>query len=248
MNRIVLVFLLASIMMGCSTVYRAGQTTDDVYFSPARPGSEYVNLEENDGYRASEVPMTDRYLRMKAFGSSRWNSFDDDYAYWNNPHWNNRSYFDVYPSYGYNGLNSLYFGRPMSYGISSYLNPFSPVYYGQPVIVYNTSKTPPVNASAPRTYNLSNYVPRSSGTDSKMGASSLRNGAQNYSGSNSAPRGGYNPRSSGESYSSPSRTFSNSSNSSNTSSSSSSSGSSSSSSSSGSSGSAPVRTFPRGGN
>ena len=79
MNKIILAISLASIMMGCSTVYKTGQTIDDVYFSPARPGAEYVNIEEKEEYRASEVPMTDRYMRMKAFGGSRWNSFDDDY-------------------------------------------------------------------------------------------------------------------------------------------------------------------------
>lgn len=171
MNRIILAISLASIMMGCSTALRTGQTIDDVYFSPARPGAEYVNIDQKDEYRASEVPMTDRYMRMKAFGGARWNAFDDDYAYWNNPHWNNSSYFNVYPSYGYSGMNSLYFGRPMSYGISNYLNPFSPNYYGQPVIVYNSGKSTAPTSSGPRTYSLSNYTPmKSSSADSKMGA------------------------------------------------------------------------------
>jgi hypothetical protein len=44
MNKIILAISLASIMMGCSTVYKTGQTIDDVYFSPARPGAEYVNI------------------------------------------------------------------------------------------------------------------------------------------------------------------------------------------------------------
>lgn len=243
MKKILLVFLSASIMMGCSTAYRTGQTTDDVYFSPARPGSEYVNLEENDAYRPSEVPMTDRYLRMKAFGSSRWNSFDDDFAYWNNPHWNNRNYFDVFPSFGLSGMNNPYFGRSMLFGQPNFLNPFSPIFYGQPLIVFNTGKLPNPSSSGPRTYALSNYTPRATVTNTKTGMGLFRTGSQNSSGG--TPRGGYNPRSSGESYGSPSRTFSNSSNSGSSGSSSSSSGSSSGSS---SSGSAPVRSFPRGGN
>ena len=245
MNKIILAISLASIMMGCSTVYKTGQTIDDVYFSPARPGAEYVNIEEKEEYRASEVPMTDRYMRMKAFGGSRWNSFDDDYAYWNNPYWNNSSYFNVYPSYGYSGMNSLYFGRPMSYGISNYLNPFSPNYYGQPVIVYNTGKSMVSKSTGPRTYSLSNYTPmKSSSADPKSGGFLRSGGQSNNSGAN-IPRGGYNPNSNGESYGSPSRTFSNSSNSSSSGSSSSSSSSSSTPS---STGSAPVRTFPKGGN
>ncbi len=248
MNRIILAISLASIMMGCSTAFRTGQTIDDVYFSPARPGAEYVNLEEEDEYRASEVPMTDRYMRMKAFGGSRWNAFDDDYAYWNNPHWNNSNYFNLHPTFGYSGMNSLFWGRPMPFGMSPYLNPFSPNYYGQPVIVLNSSKSIAPNSTGPRTYSLSNYTPmRTSAADPKLGGGFFRSGGQSSNSGSNIPRGGYNPRTSGESYSSPSRTFSNSSNS-GSSSSSSSSNSSGSSSSSSSSGSAPVRSFPRGGN
>jgi len=246
MNRIILAISLASIMMGCSTAFRTGQTIDDVYFSPANPGAEYVNLEEKDEYRPSEVPMSDRYMRMKAFGGSRWNTFDDDFAYWNNPHWNNSTYFNVFPSNGFFGMNNIYFGRPMPWGMSNFMNPFSPNFYGQPVIVYNTGRSVVPRSTGPRTYSLSNYTPmQSSGVNPKMGGGFLRTGGQSMNSSPNIPRGGYNPRSSGESYSSPSRTFSNSSNSG--SSSSSSSGSSGSSSSS-SSGSAPVRSFPRGGN
>jgi hypothetical protein len=72
MKRIILVFSLASIMMGCSTAYRSGQTPDDVYFSPVREESGYVNVDDDRNYRESEVPLNDRYLRMKAMGGSRW--------------------------------------------------------------------------------------------------------------------------------------------------------------------------------
>jgi hypothetical protein len=50
MNRLMIVVLLTSFMMSCSTVYKSGQTPDDVYFSPAINKSSYVVLEENDEY------------------------------------------------------------------------------------------------------------------------------------------------------------------------------------------------------
>lgn len=243
MKRMIIAVSLTAMLASCSTMYKSGQTPDDVYFSPLRDNGGYVQVEENDEFRADNVPMTDRYLRMKTFGSARWRAFDDDYAYWNNPHWNNRTYFDIYPSFGNVGMNGM-FGNPFAFRNNGFWNPFSPIYYGQPVIVYNAPKNFNPRGNAPRVYNLSNYNTNRVMGDPKMGGSSIRNTIFNYNGGN-APRGGYNPRSSGESYGSPIRLFNGSSNNS-----SGSSGSSSSSSSSGSSssGSAPVRSFPRGGN
>lgn len=280
MNRFLSTALLASLLAGCSTAYRSGQTPDDVYFSPSAPRvarqEEYVAMNDRDGYNRdgyNDVDMSDRYLRMKSSGRSRWSQFDDDYTYWNNPYWNNRSYFDLYPSisfgsrfspfgfnspfaspFGYNsfglGYNSFGFG----YGYSPYMNPFSPIYYGQPVIVYNNyynNKNYVLpKSNGPRTYSIGNYAPGRSGYSiPKNSGNSLRSGGQYYeTPSSGTPRGGYNPRSGGNSSSgNPVRTFSNSSNNSSSSSSSSSSSNRSSGSSSGSS-AAPVRSFPRGGN
>jgi len=200
MKRMILAVTLTAMLASCSTMYKSVQTPDDVYFSPLRDNGGYVQVEENDEYRPDEVPMTDRYLRMKTFGSTRWRSFDDDYAYWNNPHWNNRAYFDIFPSYGNIGLASLY-GNPFAYRNAGFFNPFSPVYYGQPVIVYNT-KVQNTRNNAPRVYSLSNYNSTRVMADPKMNGGSSRNTLFNYSGGN-APRGGYNPRSNGESYGSP---------------------------------------------
>ncbi|MFN5422239.1 MAG: hypothetical protein ACK5AO_03135 [bacterium] len=246
MNRIILAVTLASIMMGCSTAYRTGQTPDDVYFSPVREESGYVNAERNDGYRASEVPLEDRYLRMKTQRRSRWNTFDDDFAYWNNPYWNNRGYFDFYTPQGMIGFNNIYHHNPFMTGYGFYGNPFSPVFYGQPVIIVNNVRPSAPRANAPRTYNLNNYRPSITNVDPKFGTGTLRSTNQYYNPSGT-PRGGYNPRSSGNSSGgNPVRTFSNSSNSS--SSGSSNSSSSGSSSSGTKSSSAPVRSFPRGSN
>jgi hypothetical protein len=238
MRKIMAVLSAGILLVGCSTAYRSGQTPDDVYFSPARNNnSGYVVVDDEDGngsYNAANVPMQDRYLRMKTFGGSRWNVFDDDYAYWNNPYWNNRAYFDLY-TYGGMGFNNLSLGNPFMFNpMSYYYSPFSPMYYGQPVVVLNTFKTTvaPRN-SGPRVYNLNNYTPPRQTTNySKFGSNSgqyYNNNTNNsYYRSNNYNTGGSNRifsnNSSGGSYA-PSSTPS-----------------------SGSSGTAPVRSFPRGGN
>ena len=261
MNRIIIAVSLASIMMGCSTAYRSGQTPDDVYFSPVREESEYVSTERNDGYRASSVPLEDRYLRMKTQRRSRWNTFDDDFSYWNNPYWNNRSYFDFYtPSrtIGFSGMlyhnpymlggrsSGLFYNNSFMLGNGFYVNPFSPVFYGQPVIIVNNIKPSAPRANAPRIFNLNNYRPKTSTVDPKFSTGTLRSTNQYYN-TSGTPRGGYNPRQGGiGSGGNPIRTFIKSSN--NSGSGSGGSSSSGSSSSGSKSNSAPVRSFPRGGN
>ena len=248
MNKILIIILSAVLFSACSTPYKAGQTPDDVYFSPSMNRSEYVAMADEDGYRAEDVPMDDRYLRMKSMGRNRWSAFDDDYTYWNDPRWNSQSYFNMYPSYGRMGMglgmNSIY--NPY------YMNPFSASYYGQPYIIYNTynyniknvysgpRNTGPrmANMNLPAPVRVSNYNPKMLEMESRSGRSFISTGG-------STPRGGYNPTNTSSSNGNPVRTFNSSSNSGSRSSSGSSS--SGSGSSSGSSGSAPVRSFPRGG-
>lgn len=240
MNKILIVAFAAILMMGCSTVYKSGQTPDDVYFSPAINNNGYVVMEENDEYRSENVPMNDRYLRMKSLGRKRWSSFDDDYGYWNDPRWNTSSYFNGYSPYTSNGFGYLSFNTP-------YLNPFNSLYYGQPYIIYNSNVKAVAykqKSSGARIVNLNNYTPvRVSNYNPKTLTTSGGSNNSYINSGSSMPRGGYNPTNTSSSDGSPSRTFTNSS------SGSSSSGSSNSSSSGTSSGSssAPVRTFPRGG-
>ena len=118
--------------------------------------------------------------------------------------------------------------------INYYYSPFSPMYYGQPVVVLNTFKTTvaPKN-SGPRVYNMSNYnPPRASYNNSKFGNSNI-GGTYNNSNNNYYRESNYNTGGSSRIFSNNSSggTYAPSSNSS-----------------SGSSGTAPVRSFPRGGN
>lgn len=250
MNKILIIILSVVLFSACSTVYKTGQTPDDVYFSPSLNRSEYLVMDDEDGYRAEDVPMDDRYLRMKSMRRGRWSAFDDDFNYWNDPRWNSISYFNSFPTFGRMGM--------MGWGMNSfydpfYMNPFSSVYYGQPFIIYNTynynnkniynvprSTGPRMsNMNLPSPVRVSNYNPKMLDVDTRSGRSYISSGG-------STPRGGYNPVNTSSINGNPVRTFNSGSNSgSRFSSGSSSSGSSGSSS--GSSGTAPVRTFPRGG-
>lgn len=261
-QRILLLIVLTAALGSCS-VYKNGQTPDDVYYSPAREYSGYINPEDDARNNEATSPE-DRYLRMKSINRSRWSAFDDDVAYWNNPSWNN--------SWSFNSMGSPYYYSPYynpwvgtgwnlgigySWGWNSFggiWNPFCPSYYGTPIVVVNP-KTVNYKSYAPRGTNLNTYSrsnvytnPKtgervygvSSGNASSATLRTYRSGGSYYSTS------GSNRTSGG----SPSRSFnSNSSNNSYRSSGNTNSGSSGGSRSSGSSGggSAPVRSFPRGG-
>ena len=74
------------LLSGCSTAFKAGQTPDDVYYSPGREiasvkeeKKEKIQQEEYKEYISSQ---DDRYLRMKVANRNRWNSLDN-FEYWN---------------------------------------------------------------------------------------------------------------------------------------------------------------------
>ena len=130
------VVLLAS----CTTSYKAGQTPDDVYYSPARPQAEYVTTEDKEERRYrnddSYSYEDERYLRYKVRNRSRWSYLDD---YYSDPY----AYrYDRYRSYSPYYSNYYDYRNYWNY----YYNP-----YGTHVIVTNPKA--PVY-SRPRTYNL----------------------------------------------------------------------------------------------
>ena len=253
MNKIFITILSAVVFSSCSTAYKAGQTPDDVYFSPSLNRSEYVVMDEEDGYRTEDIPMDDRYLRMKSMRRNRWSAFDDDYMYWNDPRWNSLSYFNTFPSYGRMGMMGMGMGMN-SFFNPYYMNPFSNMYYGQPFVIYNINNYNPkmlysrprstgprmANMNMPAPVRVTNYNPKMLEVDSRSGRAYINSGG-------STPRGGYNPVNTSSMNGNPVRTFNSGSNSGSRFSSGSSSSGSANGSSSGSSGSAPVRSFPRGG-
>lgn len=248
--------ILATIVLGlasCSTMYKSGQTPDDVYYSPERIASDYVSVESdrNDRFNSDDYYSSDRYLRMKSIGRNRWSTFDDDFYYWNNPTWNNPHYFNSMYSPWSNPWVGNYNIYSYNYWNSGFYNPFLPGFYSAPVVIVSKPVNP--RAYAPRGGNLSSYTYSPSTIDPKTGGRTYNISSNtNSSRSSNSNRGNYYTTPSNRTYqysnsssnSSPSRSFnsgsSNSTPSTNSGSRSSSSGSS-------SSGSAPVRSFPRGG-
>jgi hypothetical protein len=145
-RQILLLAITAAALSSCTTAYKTGQTPDDVYFSPARPQDEYVQVKEKDEYRYDDEYYDDRYLRMKVQNRSRWDYLDDWYAY------------DRY------GIRyDQYYGGYSYY--SNYYNPYTSWnYYYNPycrnkVIYYNPKQSySAVNVQKPRSFNLASYT------------------------------------------------------------------------------------------
>ncbi len=169
-HTLLLIAISAVVFTSCSTAYKAAQTPDDVYYSPAKEVSTYARTEDRrDRYQENLTYEDDRFLRMKVQNRDRWQMIDD-YSYWydsrfdyrydyniyNNNYYNKNLYslnnwnspygFNPYGynTYGYNGFNNRNF-----YGYGGY---YSPSY---PVIYY---KNPKVYSGATGKSNLSTYT------------------------------------------------------------------------------------------
>jgi hypothetical protein len=163
MKSALLSLTLVVVLASCTTAYKAAQTPDDVYYSPARPhvaSDEYVSRNDrNDQYSYNEQNDDDRYLRMKVHNRRTWSDLD---YYYNDPLAYN--YYSPFNTYG-----SIYYNTPWNYYSSwnYYYNPYSTYYgsnyynpyynpYGSKVVIVNPR--PPVY-NRPRTFNLNVYNP-----------------------------------------------------------------------------------------
>ena len=86
MKHILLLSVLSmGILSSCSTAFKAGQTPDDVYFSPGRDGGsakdEEVKKKQTEEYMDYVSSLDDRYLHMKVANRYRWGALDN-YSYW----------------------------------------------------------------------------------------------------------------------------------------------------------------------
>jgi len=169
------VFLLGS----CATVYRSGQTPDDVYYSPAPEaaagGTAYTPARSgrtagrydarqaysNRGYSGYDdfATMDDRWLMMRVRNPYRWSVFDN-YSFYS-------PFNSFYSPFAFGG--GFYPGLSIGYGLydpysfsyynhfnnywnwNSYYNPYAPN-----IIVVNP-KTNPAGYTKARTYNPSTY-------------------------------------------------------------------------------------------
>jgi len=142
--KILLYGLLAVVTSSCSSVYKASQTPDDVYYSPAREGVQKETA-KRDRYEDYVSSQEDQYLRMKIRDRDRWSGIDD-YAYWNDsryvPLYNyNYDYYrnNIYNTYAWNNWYRPYSGlyyNPYSFGFGGFggglymNNYYSPNLYG----------------------------------------------------------------------------------------------------------------------
>src|SRR5688500_3829498 len=95
--KIILFGFLAALITGCSSAYKASQTPDDVYYSPARSGGAHRETRNEDRYEDYVSSQEDRYLRMKVRDRNRW-SMIDDYSYWNDSRYLPLYSYDYYRS------------------------------------------------------------------------------------------------------------------------------------------------------
>ena len=101
------------LLSSCSSMYRTGQTPDDVYYSPGRASDLAHNQDREDDY--SYVNPDDNYLRQKVQNRSRWSTIDDaDYWYSYN-----RPYSNLY-GFGYSPLSSPFYGNGLTIGLGNY--------------------------------------------------------------------------------------------------------------------------------
>ncbi len=171
-TRILLLVLCVAAFSSCSSVYKSGQTPDDVYFSPARPQADtYVDVrQEKQGtnYQTYEQYQDsyrdDRFLRMSvgnpyylnAYNSYsgfdwRYNSFYDGFNYGFNSPWNN--YFAWNNFYNPYGSPYLSFGGGYGYG-GGYGTGYYGGGYGNGGIKYTVNAAPP---SRPVVFDVRSY-------------------------------------------------------------------------------------------
>ena len=154
MKNIIIPFVvLAVVMSGCSTAYKARSTPDDVYYSPApavKPGVE-------DRYEDYASNSDDNYLRMKVRNRYQWNGIDD-YNYWNDSRYDFGYSCTPSRSVLLNPYNPYMFTSCFGYNYyspwNSWYSPFTTiVYYKNPQVYYgNTGKTN-LTAYRNRSYN-----------------------------------------------------------------------------------------------
>jgi len=165
-------------VLGSCSVYRSGQTPDDVYYSPAREeqsaaayvpadggrndGRRYNDRQSYSGYDDYATPE-DRWLMMRVRNRTRWSMFDD-YGFYSpyspyggmgwglgyNPGWS----FGLGLGYGgfYDPYGLSYYNHFNNYWMwNSFYNPYYPSY-----IIVNP-KINPVGYNTVRNFNLRTY-------------------------------------------------------------------------------------------
>ena len=154
-----LILLTASIaaFSSCSTMYKTGQTPDDVYFSPTRSTETYVNAnrDETPSQPANNYySIEDRAIRL-GISNYRHRNFDNDFGY-------NYSPYDFSFSSGHGYYNNAYYGNGYGNNYDPYYTNiyygnyyYNPYYNAYPVYVLPAG---PIKNNTPRITNLSGYT------------------------------------------------------------------------------------------
>ncbi len=223
-SRILLVGLLAAMLTSCST-YKAGQTPDDVYYSPAREAVAKKETKRQDRYEDYVSSEDDRYLRMKIRNRDRWSTIDD-YDYWNDsryvPYYSYNYYRNNWNSPYWNNWNPGYY-RSMDWGVIGYGNwgiypdfyrrgygngygysAYNPGYYSK-TPVYITKRPAEVSRPSLNGYNNRSYNNRNSLGNTIMKAFTPSNSENSYNNSNNSRT--YSGNTTERTYSAPERTY-----------------------------------------
>ena len=192
MNTKLLLIAVSAVTLGsCSSIYKSGQTPDDVYYSPVRLYGEEVKKDDNRKPESSGSYSESSQIRF-GINSARWRYLDNDYSY--------SPYLYGY-NYGYY-YNPYYCAWPVyTYGTVKTVNPVNSTPRMTNLAAYNTpysntnlmssSKYNPIFMPV-RTYNNNNS--RFSNTLNKIFNSS----SNNYNNSNNNTQ--YNSNQSTRSY------------------------------------------------
>jgi hypothetical protein len=208
----ILFIALGLVAFSSCSVYRAGQTPDDVYYSPGRSDDSYVMVDNGRrGYDNADSYYTpeDNYLRMRVRDRNRWSAIDQ-YNYMNDWQYT-PGYGGFYSPYSYYNPYSWY----SPYGINAYWNSFymwnsyyNP-YYNY-MIIGGGKTNPIVYNNAVRTYSRGSYINSggyntrnaySNGGRTTIGSPGGRyntsNGGSYYNNNSGGLRRGYTDRNSG---------------------------------------------------
>lgn len=137
----ILIILSAVIFSSsCSSVYRSGQTPDDLYAANPKKEKVYVRQETRRDAPV-EIDAEDR-ISMMAARNARWRQLEYDYYY-------DYDLYNYRSRVGYYGYNQVYI--PGNYHYSPYYTPYS--WYSQPIAFS------PVKNTTPRKVHLGAYQP-----------------------------------------------------------------------------------------
>ena len=162
-TKLLLLAVSVAAFSSCSTMYKTGQTPDDVYYSPARTyveGQQEMR-EDTRQDQANNYSSEDRTIRM-GINDSRYRHFNNDYGYSPYSFYDRHSYFgnnynsDNYYGAGFNNFsNNGYYYNPGFNNFSYNHYYYNPYYSPYPVYVLPVSN---IKSSTPRMTNLNGYT------------------------------------------------------------------------------------------